>query len=203
MKNWISLVLILLVSVVHANDAARLSLSSKLGQTQAIQAHFSQTVRGGGRLIDSSEGMFYLLKPARFRLDITKPMTQQIVSDGHNLWIFDKDLEQVTKRALHQGLSNTPALFLSDTTSSALKHYEVSFHKNNQHDIFLLTPKAKDADYQHIELLFSDKTLLGLRIKDNLDQLTTLTLTKIKMNPHLSTKLFHFIPPRGVDIVTE
>lgn len=203
MKKCVFLLLMLFSLMVQADDKARQLLVDKLAQTYSIEAHFSQIVKSGGRIIDTSQGRFYLLKPGKFRLDITKPTTQLIVSDGKVLWLFDKDLEQVTKRALNKGLSNTPALFLSDTTATALSHYDVRSQKHNNQESFLLKPKAEDADYQSIDLFFRDQTLIGLSIKDNLDQITLLTLSKIKINPRLSSTLFSFKPPKGVDVVTE
>lgn len=203
MKKGLMLGFIIFCHLAYADEAAKNRLASVLNATTSLSATFSQTVRSGGRLIDRSEGLFFMHKPGMFRLDIKKPNEQLIVSDGKTLWIFDKALEQVTQKKLQKGLTNTPALFLSDTTHSALNRYNIRFKQQNDLEQFLLVPLGHETDYQYIQLFFKAHVLQGLTIKDNLEQTTSLELSHVKSNPKLPTRLFGFTPPKGVDVVTE
>ncbi|MDH5728971.1 MAG: outer membrane lipoprotein chaperone LolA, partial [Gammaproteobacteria bacterium] len=76
-------------------------------QLTSLQARFEQKVENsqlGGQ--DYRQGVLYIKKPGRFRWDYEAPYEQQITSDGKKIWIYDKDLEQVTVRLLDNSVGN-------------------------------------------------------------------------------------------------
>ena len=52
-------------------------------------------------------------------------------------------------------------------------------------------------------LVFVGHELSGLELYDQLGQHTDVTLSKIKNNPTLSSALFTFKTPKGVDVVEQ
>lgn len=203
MKKIIGFLFIATFSVIHANQAVSDSLAKRLNAIHSISATFYQVVKSGHRVVDRSQGVFYLQKPGQFRLDIKRPTPQLIVSDGKTLWIYDKDLEQVTKKNVRNGISGTPALFLSGYSKTILKNYRLSLSAQGNAETYQMKPIKTEGDYQAIGLTFKGESLTTITIKDKLAQTTSLKLSNLKTNLKLSKGLFAFSPPKGVDVVTE
>src|ERR1700730_12125110 len=76
-------------------------LESILTSTKTTQADFSQVLTDTkGNQLQTSNGSMAIERPGKFRWDIKSPMKQLIIADGSFLWIYDTDLEQVTKKKL-------------------------------------------------------------------------------------------------------
>src|SRR4249920_3735589 len=94
--------------------------------TQSARADFDQTVRDrNGKTVQQSKGNFVFQRPGRFRWVYAKPADQLIVGDGERVWIYDKDLNQVTVRKLSRALGSTPAALLAGSTEVE-KAFELS-----------------------------------------------------------------------------
>src|ERR1043165_8504890 len=97
-----------------AQAAAVERFKTFLGATQSASAAFEQ--RGEdrtGKLVQASKGRFVCLRPGRFRWEYEKPVDQLIVGDGQRVWIYDRDLNQVTVRRISKALGSTPAALLA------------------------------------------------------------------------------------------
>ena len=82
---------------VHATGSDR--LQTFMNSTRSMRAHFEQTiVDRNGKLTQTSNGTFEFARPGRFRWVYLKPDPQTIVSDGQTLWLYDPELNQVTRR---------------------------------------------------------------------------------------------------------
>src|SRR3990170_5322463 len=82
--------------------------------TQSARAGFEQKVYDkGGKLTQEAKGSFVFQRPGRFRWVYEKPADQVIVGDGERVWIYDRELNQVTVRKLTAALGSTPAALLS------------------------------------------------------------------------------------------
>src|SRR5258705_833081 len=94
--------------------------------TQSARADFEQKVYDrGGKLVQESKGSFVFLRPGRFRWVYAKPVDQLIVGDGQRVWIYDRDLNQVTVRRISKALGSTPAALLAGS-SDIEKAFELS-----------------------------------------------------------------------------
>ncbi|MFO0204684.1 MAG: outer membrane lipoprotein chaperone LolA, partial [Betaproteobacteria bacterium] len=84
-----------------------------LSQTQAARGEFTQrVVARAGAAAQVSSGSFAFQRPGRFRWVYAKPYEQVIVGDGERLYLYDKDLNQVTVRKLAGALPASPASIL-------------------------------------------------------------------------------------------
>jgi outer membrane lipoprotein carrier protein len=107
------------VALAQGSDAVG-RIDAYLATVNTLSADFSQVVRNrDGQIVDRASGKLSLSRPDRFRWDYQKPYLQTIVADGKQLWLYDSDLEQVTVRALEQGLGSTPAMLLSGCSGRA------------------------------------------------------------------------------------
>ncbi len=104
---------------LYANPAVD-TLDKQLANTQQLfQAHFVQAnSKAHNLVIQITEGEMALERPGKFLWQINKPDQQLLVSDGKQLWIYDKDLEQVIIQPVNQRLDETPALLLAGEVES-------------------------------------------------------------------------------------
>lgn len=199
-KKSILYFLLILSLGCQAQNSAEI-LQKKLNAVQAYQANFSQTVKAGGRIIQRSKGKMAILRPGKFRWYSYSPMKQLIVADGEKLWIFDKELEQVTVKTQKKGLGGTPALFLSGYDDTVSRDFEVTLTEAKNKQIFNLSPYDKEGSFKKVTLIYQRDKLTGIILLDKLDQTTQVKFSRIKVNPSLKKRLFEFKPPKGVDVI--
>jgi outer membrane lipoprotein carrier protein len=171
---------------------------------QTLSARFTQVVKDdASKTIQESSGNLWIARPDKFRWEYDKPFAQEIVSDGTTLWIYDKELAQVTKRPLSATLGNTPAVLLAGRgrleDNFSLKPLEA--RENLQW--VQLAPKNKDNGYDNIRIGFELGKLRALEMTDGFGNTTRITLQSIKENPSIGQGRFEYTPPAGVDVVGE
>lgn len=202
-------------STAANTTAAAQRLNSLLAKTQSLSANFVQTTKtskssgamtGAPNQLKAStvnknfSGTMAFAKPNRFRWETTSPAPQLIVSKGQTLWIYDPDLEQATQQAVDAQMANTPALLLSGDTAAIAKSFVV-LQPNTSKDVFVLTPKNKEAAFERLAIAFVDKKPRSMVLHDALGQVTTIKFTNLKLNPSLNAATFSFTPPKGVDVI--
>ncbi|AWN74104.1 outer membrane lipoprotein chaperone LolA [Legionella anisa] len=199
----ILIALLLSVSIAGFCETPDALLQTKLNSIRSMTAVFKQTVKAKKRVVSRSSGTMALQRPGRFRWQTTQPMEQLMVADGQKIWVYDKDLEQVTVKAQQKGLGGTAALFLSGYDDTVTRDFKVAQSNVGNEIVFDLKSKSPKANFQRIKLMFRQNTLTGLELYDQLGQVTTVQLSQIKLNPKLATSLFQFKTPKGVDVVRQ
>lgn len=184
-----------------SKDDSSVVLSQFFNDLKTITANFEQTVHNSQ--LSSSEkasGKLWISRPGKFRWDYLSPYEQEIVSDGNKLWLFDKDLEQVTVRSMSGSIENTPAVLLSDSKplSDAFRINVVG--KKGLLDWVELFPKDPEASFSVIRLGFDGKILAEMLLEDNLGQTTLLKFSDLKRNATIEANQFVFVPPVDVDV---
>ncbi|ARB93842.1 outer membrane lipoprotein chaperone LolA [Legionella longbeachae] len=178
-------------------------LQAKLNGIRAMTANFKQSVKAKHRVVSRSSGTMALQRPGRFRWQTAQPMAQLMVADGQRIWVYDKDLEQVTVKKQSKGLGGTAALFLSGYDDTVTRDFNVSQTGVGDELVFDLKSKSSKASFQRIKLNFRQDLLTGLELYDQLGQVTTVQLSQIKLNPKLASNMFQFKTPKGVDVVQQ
>lgn len=194
---------IALLTLAARADNTLEKLQQKLYSITTYQANFRQIVKTKGRVIQRSKGTMAIQRPGKFRWYSFTPMKQLIVADGTKLWIFDKELEQVTVKPQKQGLGGTPALFLSGYDDSLSDDFDIVLTEKNNTSTFTLKPKSSSDNFKRIILYYNGKQLTRIKLYDKLDQLTDVKFSRIKLNQQLKAKLFKFKPPKGVDVIKD
>jgi outer membrane lipoprotein-sorting protein len=88
-----------LCSAFAADDGLIIKAEKYLNSIAGLSGNFTQTANGR-----KEEGIFSMLRPGKVRLDY-KNMPVQLISDGRDLYFFDKSLDQITTVPL----TSTPA----------------------------------------------------------------------------------------------
>ena len=188
----------------YANDAST-TLNQLLKNTQSIQANFKETLLDKqGQALQQTNGHLYLQTPGLFRWEADQP-SQLMIANGNRLWIYDKDLEQVTIRAIGHEKGEAPALLLSDAHPALENTFQVSLQEGSAPAIkkFTLVPKDKSSMYQSIELVFSGNQIQEMRLKDHLGHTTLIQFHNVKTNSKIPASLFKFTQPKNVDVIDE
>lgn len=172
---------------------------------EGLQADFSQTLSDRtGQVTDESRGALAIKRPNRFRWDYREPHEQVIVSDGARIWLYDKDLEQVTVRKLDVALSSTPAMLLSGQ-GTLTDNFEVTDTAERGGVLWVfMQPKRNDTDFKSVSLGFAggrSQDLRYMELADKLGQTTLLEFSNVKRNPTLDPSLFVFKVPDGADVI--
>lgn len=149
-----------------------------------------------------AEGTLYLQRPGRFRWEYRIP-DQLIVADGKRVWVYDKELEQISHWGQKSALQGTPALLLSDTGPLQDNFQVIDVGHRNGYEWAELRPRYEDSEFDRILLAFTENELQRMEIADNFGQITRFRFTQIRRNPGLEPDLFHFEPPSGIDLFSE
>lgn len=185
------------------NGEATKLLNDFFDSAKQIKTDFKQvSFDAGGKVTQQVEGVLTMSRPNRFRWDYQKPYEQMILADGTKLWVFDKDLDQVTVREQANAINSTPASILTEGFGAVEKEFDTSFAGESQGVKWVLfTPKNPNSEYGSIRLGFADDVLKVVQIADKFDQLTYLEFENLQLNVDLDEAVFSFVPPEGVDVI--
>jgi outer membrane lipoprotein carrier protein len=183
-------------------DAGRKRVESFLQGLDGMQAQFRQVLTDrNGQSVDEASGTLAISRPDRFRWDYRDPHEQVIVADGTRIWIYDRDLEQVTVRKLDETLSATPAMLLSGRSSLADNFNVTQVAQEGAVEWVRLEPKRDDTDFRWVRLGFEGALLKYMQLADKLGQTTSLEFSKLERNPPLDPSRFTFTVPPGADVI--
>lgn len=174
-------------------------------QTQTVQAHFSQALADrNARIIQRSSGIMQFERPDKFRWIYKTPYEQSIIGDGEKVWFYDHDLNQVTVRQFNIAIGSSPAALLAGSGTIEENFELVNLGKQEEIEWLEATPKNKDSTFEFIQMGFSQQgELQFMALRDNFGQTTYLTFSELNKNPKLPDDAFKFVPPDGVDIISE
>jgi outer membrane lipoprotein carrier protein len=178
-------------------------LQAQLNAHHTMTARFQQVVFVKKREVSRASGNMALSRPGRFRWQTLQPMAQLVIADGHQLWVYDVDLEQVSVKKQDSNLGATAALFLNNDTSYLARDFNVTLQTKGSRKDFNLVAKSAKANFQRVILHFTNKVLSGLELFDQLGQRTDIHFSGVKLNQTVSPSLFQFHVPKGVDVVQQ
>jgi outer membrane lipoprotein carrier protein len=196
---------LLVAALLIGTSAAATPLSQVekyLNGLTAWSADFKQTISNGEKTPGrSAAGKLLLQRPGRFRWDYVEPSEQLIVTDGKQLWFYDKDLAQANVRDLDATLASTPAMLLAGTGSIGGEFDVTTMPDADGLQWYQLRPKRSDSDFLAVRIGFRDGELTRMLLADKLNQVTRLDFSNQKRNLTIAAGLFSFTPPPGVDVI--
>jgi len=182
-----------------------------LSQTHSASGDFTQQnpaprgpggapARGAPQVL---RGSFEFLRPGLFRWSVQVPYEQLVVSDGQHLYLYDRDLNQVTRKNLAGALPASPASILFGSND-----FEHDFTIENDGssdgiDWIRATPRGKDSLFERIRIGFQGALPVAMELRDSFGQSTQLAFDHAQRNPALAREHFRFIAPPGADVLEE
>ncbi|RPE81647.1 outer membrane lipoprotein chaperone LolA [Vulcaniibacterium tengchongense] len=192
-----------LVAAGAAQAGARDELAAFTRGLKGLDGRFTQQVYDArGKLKESSSGQVALSAPRLFRWEYQKPYPQLIVADGHKVWIYDPDLQQVTVRPQGVEEQNSPLVALVDPGKLDAQFVVRETGSEQGLEWLTLEPKANvEANFRSARLGFGDGGLARMSIVDNLGQRTEIDFGAWRRNPDFAKGTFSYTPPAGVDVI--
>lgn len=202
----IGLVALLLAAASAAQASALDQFKSFVANTKSARGEFTQQqVRkaANSKVPPVSSGTFVFARPGKFIWEYQKPYEQLLQADGEQLYIYDKDLNQVTVKKLGNALGSSPAAILFGSNDLE-KNFTLS--EGGTHDgLEWLTavPKSKDTTFEQIGIGLKDGTPQAMELKDTFGQTSVLRFKNFQRNPALAANAFKFEIPKGADVFNQ
>ncbi|WP_154223471.1 outer membrane lipoprotein chaperone LolA [Marinicella rhabdoformis] len=200
----IKIVLILMWSFQLAAEAPQTDPQVLLAEVRdglsTMRAEFTQfEVNEDNKHGEESHGLVWLKAPSQFRWHYKQPIEQLIIADGHKVWVYDEDLEQVTVKKQNNQLNPIYVIINKDLSN---QHYNIKFEtESNGTSWISLTPKKQSEEVKTVWLALKDKQLSQIKVVNHLDQTMIFEFHDSVKNPKLEDDLFQFSPPEGVDVI--
>lgn len=192
----------LLLFAGAASAGARDQLNAFTRGLKTLDGHFTQQVFDSrGKLKENSSGRVSLSAPKLFRWEYTRPYPQQIVADGRTVWIYEPDLQQVTKRPQGAEARTSPLAALTDPAKLDAQFVVKDAGVQNGLQWLALTPKGGESGFRSARLGFGAAGLARMQVVDQLGQRTDISFTDWKRNTPLPPATFRFSVPKGVDVI--
>jgi len=187
---------------ITASASALEQFKTFVSGTKSAKGEFSQQqVRSNpGKVAPVSTGTFVFARPGKFVWTYQKPYEQLLQADGDTLYIFDKDLNQVTTRKLGSALGSSPAAILFGSNDLE-KNFTLSEAGTRDGLEWLdAKPKNKDTSFEQISIGLKNGVPEAMDLKDTFGQTSKLRFTNFQRNPALAANFFKFEVPKGADV---
>lgn len=198
--------LLLLAALLPGASAASSveELRSMLEQTTTARARFAQMVLDRNmKMLQQATGTMQFARPGKFRWEYEKPYEQVIVSDGARVWLYDKDLNQVTVRKFDRALGSSPAAILAGSNEIEKSYQFKSIGSQDGLEWLEAIPKTQDTAFERIKLGFGKAGLEAMELRDQFGQITVIKFSTIERNAKIPPEAFQFVPPKGSDVISE
>jgi outer membrane lipoprotein carrier protein len=193
-----------LAPTVHASALDQ--FKTFVSGTKAARGEFTQQqVRKSahGKAAPTSSGTFLFARPGKFIWTYQKPYEQLLQADGDTLYIYDKDLNQVTTKKLGNALGSSPAAILFGSNDLE-KNFTLSEAGTRDGLEWLnAVPKNKDTTFEQIGIGLRNGVPEAMELKDSFGQTSLLKFHNFQRNPALAAQQFKFDVPKGADVINQ
>lgn len=167
----------------HAKDLSR--IESYLNNIEYLSSNFTQKSADGPQL----EGIFNLSRPGKMRIEYNDDPKILIIVNGSVLTYKDIELDETS----YISTNTTPASFLTrKNISFSAKDIEVTHIEKSQDHIKVSVIKKNRKEAGEFSLIFATNPLkfVKMEVKNDLDQIVTVTLNNLDFSTQLSKDLF-------------
>jgi outer membrane lipoprotein carrier protein len=197
-------ILLALAAAAPARAGAVAALREFLAQTKTARGEFTQQVtRGQAQAAPPSSGTFFFERPGKFRWIYARPYEQVLVADGERLYLYDKDLNQVTVKKVTAALPASPASILFGGSEFERDFVVTEAGTRDGVEWLKAVPRTKDSQFERIEIGFRDGAPAAMVLVDSFGQVSRLAFSRFERNAKLDAQLFRFVPPAGADVLEE
>jgi outer membrane lipoprotein carrier protein len=199
--RWLAVALVLMSSAAHAGGRERLDGFTR--GLKGLDGQFTQRVfDGGGRVKETTSGRVALSAPRQFRWEYVRPYPQLIVADGRTVWVYDPDLEQVSRRPQGTAEQDSPLAALIDPGKLDRDYRVEDGGESGGLQWVVLRPRSgQDAAFESARIGLDANGVARMDILDALGQRTEIVFSGWKRNPSFARDTFAFTPPAGVDVI--
>ena len=176
-----------------------------VASTRAAKGEFSQRqvkkTDGSNKVSTPASGTFVFARPGKFIWAYLKPYEQLLQADGEQLFIYDKDLNQVTVRKLGDALGSSPAAILFGSNDLEKNFTLAEGGTRDGLEWLTATPKASDTTFEDIRIGLRNGVPEAMELRDAFGQTSVLAFKNFQKNPVLGAAYFKFVMPKGADVL--
>ena len=195
-------------------DPLIVRLQTKLDHMNSLRGRFVQRLDSGLMAGPrAEEGRLFLKKPSLMRWEYDKPEEKLAIADGRNTWLYVPADRQVQKGSMRDLEDEGAAALVLSGRISLVKDFR-SIRLPNEQSVTAgapgavaieLTPVKKRFDVEKVILIIDEGRLLirSLTVVNQDGDKMTLELFDLDEDPELTDTLFKFVPPPGVDVLTD
>ena len=189
-----------------AAASALAQFQSFVAGTKSARGDFTQRLvradarAGAVKVSPASTGTFVFARPGKFIWTYQKPYEQILQADGEKLYIYDKDLNQVTARKLGNALGSSPAAILFGSNDLEKNFTLKEVGPRDGLEWMEATPKGKDTTFDKIGIGLRNGLPEAMELRDSFGQVSLLTFTRFEKNPSMAAEQFRFVTPKGADV---
>lgn len=175
------------ITLNPADQATVAKAEEYLNGLRSLKSRFAQDSSGGG----FAQGMLYLRRPGRLRLDYEPPTQVQIFADGIWLIYVDKELEEVTQVPLESTLAG---FLVRKNIALSGKITVTAVERGRGGIVRVQLIQTDEPDAGTLTLNFSEApfALRSWTVSDAQGITTRVTLIGPEINPALKSELFRF-----------
>lgn len=196
----------LALTPVDSEAAALDQFKSFVATTKSAKGMFTQRLvrsaggEGNTKVSSPSTGTFSFARPGKFVWKYEKPYEQLLQADGDKLYIYDKDLNQVTIRALGDALGSSPAAILFGSNDLE-KNFTLKEAGTREGMEWLeAIPKNQDTTFERINIGLKNGLPQAMELRDSFGQVSLLSFSEFEKNPPMPAGHFKFSVPKGADM---
>lgn len=203
-----SLIAALAVLPLAASASALDQFKSFATSTKSAKGEFTQRLvrqdaKNGVKMSNPSTGTFAFARPGKFIWTYQKPYEQVLQADGETLYIYDKDLNQVTSKKLGNALGSSPAAILFGSNDLEKNFTLKEAGTKDGMEWMEAVPKSKDTNFERIGIGMKEGLPRAMELRDSFGQVTLLWLDKFEKNPPMPASQFKFAIPKGADVFNQ
>jgi outer membrane lipoprotein carrier protein len=196
----------LLALAGSAHASALEQFKTFVSGTKAARGEFTQQQSRkapNAKAAPMASGTFVFARPGKFIWTYQKPYDQVLQADGDQLYIYDKDLNQVTIKKLGNALGSSPAAILFGSNDLEKNFTLSEAGAKDGLEWLNAVPKAKDTSFEQISIGLRDGVPQAMELKDTFGQTSVLKFTNFQRNPALPAQQFKFEMPKGADVFNQ
>jgi outer membrane lipoprotein carrier protein len=190
-----------ITGAVHASALEQ--FKTFVAGTKAARGEFTQQQlkkSEASKVAPISTGTFLFARPGKFIWTYVKPYEQLLQADGDQLYIYDKDLNQVTVKKLGNALGSSPAAILFGSNDLDKNFTLSEAGARGGLEWLNAVPKAKDSTFEQISIGLRNGTPETMELRDAFGQTSVIAFKKFEKNPPLTAQQFKFVMPKGADV---
>lgn len=191
---------LLIIPIISEANA----LEKILNNLNTLQVSFIQTEEINNQSTQISYGSLTLKVPGKFAWLNEEPTQQDVFANGQKIWIYEKDLAQVSVYNQADILLNTPAILISEPSKFKQNFTIDQILEDSKGTLYSLSPKQNNSYYDYIEVTIRENTITKLTILNRLNNALThieFYYTEDSLNHQINDSIFEFKIPDGVDVL--
>ena len=201
-KSWF--ICALMLGANWAQAGALEQFKAFVAQTKVAKGEFEQRqIKEGGKISTPASGTFLFARPGKFIWNYLKPYEQLLQADGEKLYIYDKDLNQVTIKKLGNALGSSPAAILFGSNDLEKNFNLKEGLAKDGIEWMEATPKTRDSTFELIRIGLRGGVPIAMELRDSFGQISVLAFKKFEKNPLVDSDQFKFTAPKGADVFNQ